>query len=146
VTDFFEVIVDMTDFSPQSEIPIPWLRRSLQMCPPRIMPLIHTLVLYNPNSYVKKRFRQLLAEFQPYAPTMKNVIAASSPAEIHDYIPAFSGYELPERTKVLAYNAENVFTNLLCVSDHEQLVPVVVKLSTESIQVASVSLDNHATG
>lgn len=137
VTDYFDVIVDMTDFSPQSEVPIPWLRRSLQMCPPRIMPLIHTLVLYNPNSYVKKRFRQLLAEFQPYAPTMKNVIAASSPAEIHDLIPAFNGYELPERTKVLAYNAENVFTSLQCVSDHEQLVPVVVKLSTESIQVAS---------
>ncbi|CAK9779949.1 putative ras GTPase activator [Cutaneotrichosporon oleaginosum] len=137
VTDFFDVIIDMTDFSPQSEIPVPWLRRSLQMCPPQIMPLIHTLVLYNPNSYVKKRFRPLLAEFLPYAPTMKNVIAASSPAEIHDYIPAFNGYELPERTKVLAYNAENVFTNLLCVSDHEQLVPVVVKLSTESIQVAS---------
>lgn len=139
VTDFFDVIIDMTDFSPQSEIPITWLRRSLQMSPPRILPLIHTLVLYNPNSYVKKRFRQLLAEFQPYAPTMKNVIAASSPAELHDFIPAFNGYDMPERTKILAYNAENVFTNLLCLSDHEQLVPVVVKLSTESIQVASVS-------
>lgn len=140
VTDHFDVIIDMTDFSPQSEIPITWLRRSLQMSPPRILPLIHTLVLYNPNSYVRKRFRTLLAEFQPYAPTMKNVIAASSPAEIHDLIPAFNGYELPERTKILAYNAENVFTNLMCLSDHEQQVPVVVKLSSESIQVASVSV------
>jgi len=40
----------------------------------------------------------------------------------------------------LAYEAEHVFTNLLCLSDHEQQVPVVVKLGHDCMQIASVSL------
>lgn len=43
----------------------------------------------------------------------------------------------------LAYEAEHVFTNLLCLSDHEQQVPVVVKLGHDCMQVASVSRFLH---
>ena len=68
-----------------------------------------------------------------------NVVAASSPAELAEFIP-FTSLALPEYTMALAYEADHVFTNLLCLSDHEQQVPVVVKLGHDCLQIASVSL------
>lgn len=38
----------------------------------------------------------------------------------------------------LAYEADHVFTNLLCLGEHEQHVPVVVKLGHDCLQIASV--------
>lgn len=71
----------------------------------------------------------------------KQVIAASSPAELAEFIP-FTSLALPEYTMALAYEAEHVFTNLLCLSDHEQQVPVVVKLGHDCMQIASVRPDH----
>lgn len=68
----------------------------------------------------------------------KTVIAASSPAELAEFI-TFSSLALPEYTMALAYEAEHVFTNLLMLSDHEQQIPVVVKLGHDCMQIASVS-------
>ncbi len=39
----------------------------------------------------------------------------------------------------LAFEADHVFTNLLCLADHDRQVPVVVKLGHDCIQIASVS-------
>lgn len=39
----------------------------------------------------------------------------------------------------LAYEADHVFTNLVCLSDHGMQIPVVVKLGHDCLQVASVS-------
>jgi neurofibromin 1 len=68
----------------------------------------------------------------------KTVVAASSPAELAEFI-TFSSLALPEYTMALAYEAEHVFTNLLMLSDHEQQIPVVVKLGHDCMQIASVS-------
>lgn len=65
-------------------------------------------------------------------------MAASSPAELAEFIP-FTSLALPDYTMALAYEADHVFTNLLCLADHEQQVPVVVKLGHDCMQVASVS-------
>lgn len=72
------------------------------------------------------------------SPFGKQVVAASSPAELAEFI-QFTSLALPEYTMALAYEAEHVFTNLLCLSDHEQQVPVVVKLGHDCMQIASVS-------
>lgn len=72
------------------------------------------------------------------APVGKNVVAASSPSELVDHIP-FSSLALPEHTMALAYEADHVFTNLVCLSDHGMQIPVVVKLGQDCLQVASVS-------
>jgi len=40
----------------------------------------------------------------------------------------------------MAYEADHVFTDLLCLSDHGQQVPVVVKLGHDCLQVASVRI------
>lgn len=137
VTDFFDLVIDLTDFSPTTEMPIAWLRRSLQMCPPGILPLVHTLALYNPNSYARKRLRRMIADLSTVGTTIgKSVVAASSPAELAEFIP-FTSLALPDHTMALAYEADHVFTNLLCLSDHEMQVPVVVKLGDDCLQVAS---------
>jgi hypothetical protein len=39
VTEPFDVIVDLTDFSPSHEVPATWLRRVLQICPATIVSL-----------------------------------------------------------------------------------------------------------
>ncbi|WWD06786.1 hypothetical protein V865_004881 [Kwoniella europaea PYCC6329] len=137
VTDFFDIVIDLTDFSPANELPLPWLKRSIQMFPPGVLPSIHTLAIYNPNSYAKKRIRRLVSELLTITPAIgKNVIACSSPSELADSIP-FTSLALPEYTMALAYEADHVFTNLLCVADHEMQVPVVVKLGHDSLQIAS---------
>lgn len=41
VTDFFDLVIDLTDFSAANELPMAWLKRSLQMCPPGILPCIN---------------------------------------------------------------------------------------------------------
>ncbi|WVQ63868.1 uncharacterized protein L199_002024 [Kwoniella botswanensis] len=137
VTDFFDIVIDLTDFSPANELPLPWLKRSIQMFPPGVLPSIHTLAIYNPNSYAKKRIRRLVSELLTISLAIgKNVIACSSPSELADSIP-FTSLALPEYTMALAYEADHVFTNLLCVADHEMQVPVVVKLGHDSLQIAS---------
>ncbi|WWC91180.1 uncharacterized protein L201_006121 [Kwoniella dendrophila CBS 6074] len=137
ITDFFDVVIDLTDFSPANELPLPWLKRAIQMFPPGILPSIHTLAIYNPNSYAKKRIRRLVSELLTITPAIgKNVIACSSPSELADSIP-FTSLALPEYTMALAYEADHVFTNLLCIADHEMQVPVVVKLGHDSLQIAS---------
>jgi neurofibromin 1 len=137
VTDFFDLIIDLTDFSSMTEMPSPWLRRSVQMCPPGILPLINTLVLYNPNSYARKRLRRIINDLLAVGPSVgKSVVAASSPGELADLIP-YTTLALPDHTMALAFDAEHVFTNLLCITDHEMQVPVVVKLGSDCIQVAT---------
>lgn len=51
---------------------------------------------------------------------------------------AFTSLALPEHTLELAYEADNVFTGLHVLADHEQQVPVVVKLGHDCLQIASV--------
>ncbi|OCF40958.1 neurofibromin 1 [Kwoniella heveanensis CBS 569] len=137
VTDYFDLVIDLTDFSAANELPLAWMKRTLQMCPPGILPCVHTLAIYNPNSHAKKRIKRLMSELLTVSPSVgKNVVAASSPSELADFIP-FTSLALPEYTMALAYEADHVFTNLLCIADHEMQVPVVVKLGHDSLQVAS---------
>jgi neurofibromin 1 len=68
----------------------------------------------------------------------KQVVAASSPAELAEFIP-FTSLALPEYTMALAFEADHVFTNLFSLSDHDMQVPVVVKLGHACLQIASVS-------
>nr|XP_031861450.1 uncharacterized protein CI109_003054 [Kwoniella shandongensis]KAA5528522.1 hypothetical protein CI109_003054 [Kwoniella shandongensis] len=137
VTDYFDLIIDLTDFSPATELPIATLRRLIQMCPPTILPCVHTVVLYNPNSYARRRLRRLISELLTItSPIGKNVVSASSPTELGELIP-FTSLLLPEHTMALAFEAEHVFTNLLCLSDHDMQLPVVVKLSHDCLQIAS---------
>ncbi|WWC73068.1 uncharacterized protein I206_107033 [Kwoniella pini CBS 10737] len=137
VTDFFDIVIDLTNFSAANELPLPWLKRSIQLFPPGVLPSVHTLALYNPNTYAKKRIRRFVSELLTITPTIgKTVIACSSPSELADSIP-FTSLALPEYTMALAYEADHVFTNLLCVSDHEMQVPVIVKQGHDSLQIAS---------
>jgi neurofibromin 1 len=41
ITDFFDLVIDLTDFSSSTELPLPWLKRSIQMCPPGVLPCIN---------------------------------------------------------------------------------------------------------
>ncbi|KAK4687682.1 neurofibromin 1, partial [Tremellales sp. Uapishka_1] len=153
ITDFFDLVIDVTNFSPATELPVAWLRRSLQMCPPGILPCLNTLALYNPNTYARKRLRRVISElmvtgeysacpvvrwthYEPGPGAGKFIVAASSPAELAEFIP-FTSLALPEYTMALAYEADHVFTNLLCLSDHEMQVPVVLKLGHDCLQIAS---------
>ncbi|ORY28775.1 hypothetical protein BCR39DRAFT_533800 [Naematelia encephala] len=137
ITDFFDLVIDLTEFSPANELPLTWLKRSLQMCPAGILPCVNTLALYNPNSHAKRRIRRLISDLSSTVPSIgKNVVAASSPAELAEIIP-FTSLALPEFTMALAYEADHVFTNLLTLTDHQQQVPVVVKLGYDCLQVAS---------
>ena len=44
ITDHFDFVVDLTDFSPSTELPINWMRRSIQMCPPAILPFVNVSI------------------------------------------------------------------------------------------------------
>ncbi|ODN95826.1 neurofibromin 1 [Cryptococcus wingfieldii CBS 7118] len=137
VTEYFDVVIDLTDFSSSTELPMTWLKKSLQICPSAILSSIFTLVLYNPNTYSRKRLKRIIAELLTVSPPVgKNVAAASSPGELVDHI-QFTSLALPEHTMVLAYEADHVFTNLVCLSEHGMQVPVVVKLGHDCLQVAS---------
>lgn len=135
--EVFDLIIDLTDFSSMTEMPSTWLRRSFQMVDSATWTLINTVVLYNPNSYARKRLRRIIGDLLAVAPPAgKSVVAVSSPGELADLIP-YTTLALPERTMALAFDAEHVFTNLLCITDHEMQVPVVVKLGSDCIQVAT---------
>jgi neurofibromin 1 len=41
ITDFFDVVIDLTDFSSSAELPLSWLKRSVQMCPPSVLPCVN---------------------------------------------------------------------------------------------------------
>ncbi|OXB36317.1 neurofibromin 1 [Cryptococcus neoformans] len=137
VTEYFDLIIDLTDFSHSTELPMVWLKKCIQLCPSGTLSNLNTLVFYNPNSYARKRLRHLISELLTIsAPVGKSVVAASSPSELVDHIP-FSSLALPEHTMALAYEADHVFTNLVCLSDHGMQIPVVVKLGHDCLQIAS---------
>ncbi|WVR09039.1 hypothetical protein IAU60_006099 [Kwoniella sp. DSM 27419] len=137
VTGYFDLVVDLTGSSAANELPIAWLKRMIQMCPPGIIPCINTLALYNPNSFARKKLKRTVADLASVVPSFgRNVVAASAPSELAGHIP-FTSLALPEYTMALAFEADHVFTNLLCVADHDMQVPVVVKLGRDSLQIAS---------
>lgn len=137
VTDYFDIVIDLTDFSAANELPVAWMKRCLQICPPSILSCVSTIAVYNPNTYAKRRVRRLVTELlTASSPVGKTIVAASSPAELAEFIP-FTSLALPDLTMALAYEADRVFTNVLSLIDHEMQVPVVVKLGHDCLQVAS---------
>ncbi|WOO81456.1 Neurofibromin [Vanrija pseudolonga] len=137
IAEPFDLVIDLTDFSPSTELPSAWLRRAIQMAPPSLWGHVATIALYNPNSYARKRVRRIIAELPAVGNGFtKNIVGASSPAELAEFVP-FTTLMLPEHTLALAFEADHVFTNLLWLADHESQMPVVVKLGDDCLQVAS---------
>ena len=41
VTDYFDIVIDLTDFSAANELPVAWMKRCLQICPPSILSCVN---------------------------------------------------------------------------------------------------------
>ena len=136
----FDVVIDLTEFSPSTEVPMTWFKRSIQMCPSSILGQVHTIALYSPTSYAHKRMKRIISEILLVSPPFgKHLAAVCSLGELAEVIP-YTAIALPHSTMELAFEPEHVFTGLLRVSDHERQIPVILRLDQVYAQVASVRL------
>lgn len=127
VTDLFNLIIDLTGFSLSNDVPISWLKQTIILCPPGILPCLdvrlscfgsillirklQVIVLYNPNTYARKSIHRHITELssmggsahllmltKPGIRGAKTLVAACSPSELADHV-AFTSLTLPDATR-----------------------------------------------
>lgn len=167
--DSFDLVIDLTEYSPAVDLPKFWLQRIAQMAPSSLLSLVNVSYSFldlirwltsrpshstMPTRTPRNEFDGLyriwsLSVRLPFRLTSQSTDPIGGPVGQH-LVTACSPSELavaipftklylPTYTMALAYEADHVFTNLLRMSDHDSHVPVVVKLGVDSMQVASVS-------
>ncbi|WVN87921.1 uncharacterized protein L203_103118 [Cryptococcus depauperatus CBS 7841] len=137
VNEFYDLIVDLTDFSSRTELPVKWIKNSLQMAPPELTSCLHTIILYSPNTYARKRLKRIVAELITINRSVgKNILAACSTQEIQEQIPV-GEILLPPSTSSLSSPMDLVYDCISSLSDHGMQVPAVLKLGPECLQVAT---------
>ena len=73
VNEAFDLIIDLTDFSPATDLPVAWLGKQLQMCPPHILPLIHVSSVERAHTHtLNADDRPLLSQLIRTAKTPEN--------------------------------------------------------------------------
>lgn len=137
ISEPFDLVIDLTEFSPKAEPRIGWLRRIVQILPVNVSQHLHTTALYNPNTYSRRRLRRIFSELLPLVgPMGRNLVAVCSPSELAGVIP-FSRLALPESTLALAYEADKTFEQVHWLFDREQRVQCIAKLGHDRFQVAT---------
>lgn len=43
--EMFDLVIDLTGFSSSTELPMPWMKKMLQMCPPGILSMVNVSCL-----------------------------------------------------------------------------------------------------
>jgi neurofibromin 1 len=105
-----ELIVDTTLFSGANEIPNQWVNQILQLLPFDAYDNISNILVYNPNSHLRKYVKKLP---RPLTHKMaKRIVFAVTLAELYEYVNP-SEIRLPKSTSKFIYNPNTLLLTLL---------------------------------
>ncbi|CAO3650284.1 unnamed protein product [Mucor fragilis] len=130
-----ELVIDMTLFSAANEIPTQYASQILQLLPFDASDNIATILVYNPNSHLRKYVKKLP---RPLSHKMtKRIFFAVTLAELYEYINP-SEVRLPKSTTSLDTEQCHVFHPVNRLSQYKMNIPITIKVSSEYVQVMTV--------
>ncbi|CAG8450213.1 2329_t:CDS:10 [Ambispora leptoticha] len=128
----FEVVIDLTQFTQANEIQTQWIQQFIQILPFNAVENLANVYMYNPNTAFKKFSKKLP---RPLSQKIgKKAIFMNSLSELHEYI-APSDVRLPKTTIQLDSEPCTHFTPVTKITHYRITVPVIMKISSETIQV-----------
>ncbi|RUS29150.1 hypothetical protein BC938DRAFT_480989 [Jimgerdemannia flammicorona] len=128
----FELLLDLTQFGQQNEIPNQWLNQLLQLLPYDIHDYLSVIYIYNANSNLKKYSKKMS---RPLPNRLgKKMIFACQLAELQEHI-VTSEVRLPSATAALETSHSVTFHPVNKLTQLKTFVPVTIKVSSEYIQI-----------
>ncbi|KAJ9061115.1 Ras GTPase activating protein ira2 [Entomophthora muscae] len=129
----YEVVVDLTQFSPANEILPIFVKQFINSFPPNFMSLLARLYLYNVNTGFQRYCRQLGLTLPPAIAEVTCFITNLS--ELSEYInqPDIS---LPRQTLELESESGVSFSPVTCINPSGQQIPTSIKILQESLYIS----------
>ncbi|KAI8078349.1 hypothetical protein BDF21DRAFT_43098 [Thamnidium elegans] len=130
-----EVVIDTTLFCSSNEIPSQYISQILQLLPFDSSDNIASILIYNPNSYLRKYVKKLP---RPVSHKIaKRTFFAVTLAELYEFINP-SEVRLPKSTTSLDTEQCHVFHPVNRLSQYKMNIPITIKVSSEYVQVMTV--------
>ncbi|CAG8612074.1 12667_t:CDS:10, partial [Ambispora leptoticha] len=139
----FEVVIDLTRFTQVNEIQTQWIQQFIQILPFNAVENLANVYMYNPNTAFKKFSKKLP---KPLSQRIgKKAIFMNSLSALHEYI-APSDIRLPKTTIQLDSEPCTQFTPVTKITHYRITVPVIMKISSETIQVITTRKQDLFSG
>ncbi|KAI8972992.1 hypothetical protein BDB01DRAFT_839035 [Pilobolus umbonatus] len=131
----FEVVMDMTMFSSENELPLQWFTQILQLIPVDSVDNVANIIIYNPNSHLQKYLKKLP---RPLTHKIsKKLTFAVTLAEIYEFINP-NEIRLPKSTTSLDTEQCTVFHPVNRLLPYKITIPITVRVSSEHVQFMTV--------
>ncbi|CAG8470540.1 8562_t:CDS:10 [Ambispora gerdemannii] len=139
----FEVVIDLTQFTHANEIQTQWIQQFIQILPFNAVENLANVYMYNPNTAFKKFSKKLP---RPLSQKIgKKAIFMNSLSELHEYITQ-ADVRLPKTTVQLDSEPCTQFTPVTKISHYRITIPVIMKISNETIQVITTRKQDLLNG
>lgn len=130
-----DLVLDMTLFCQSNEIPNQYISQILQLLPFDASDNIATILIYNPNTHLRKFVKKLP---RPLSHKMtKRTFFAVTLAELYEFINP-NEVRLPKSTTSLDTEQCHVFHPVNKLSQYKINIPITIKVSAEYVQVMTV--------
>ncbi|CAG8508989.1 2177_t:CDS:10 [Funneliformis mosseae] len=132
----YELLVDLTMFGAANEIQLQWVQQFMHVLPFDAIENLHTLYFYNTNTAFKKFFKKLARIFT--SKVTRKIIFLCNLNELNEYISP-AEIRLPKTTMQLDTDLMVVYTPVTRISHYRMQVPVIIKISHDTIQVLTLN-------
>ncbi|RIA90709.1 hypothetical protein C1645_875920 [Glomus cerebriforme] len=130
----YELLVDVTMFGAANEIQSQWAQQFLHILPFDAMENLSALYFYNTNTAFKKFSKKISLSRLLSTKITRKTIFLCNLNELHDYISP-AEVRLPKSTTQLDTDPSVVYNPITRISHYRMQVPVIMKISHETIQV-----------
>ncbi|CEP19674.1 hypothetical protein [Parasitella parasitica] len=128
----YEILFDVTEFSPTRAIPIHWLSKFFQLIFSDISDYLVSIHIYNPNTYLQRHFREMPRGL--VNKLVKRIHFYSNLVELNESI-ATSMVKLPKETLDLEKESGVTIHPVSRITHSRASIPVTVKIGPEFVQV-----------
>ncbi|CAI2172941.1 5991_t:CDS:10 [Funneliformis geosporum] len=128
----YELLVDLTMFGAANEIQLQWVQQFMHVLPFDAIENLNTLYFYNTNTAFKKFFKKLARIFT--SKVTRKILFLCNLNELNEYI-APAEARLPKTTIQLDTDLMVVYSPVTKISHYRMQVPVIIKISHDTIQV-----------
>ncbi|KAJ3298331.1 Ras GTPase activating protein ira2 [Borealophlyctis nickersoniae] len=134
ITRPYDFVLDVTQFSAENEWQLGWLQRFEKLVPFDAVHNLHTVIVFNANTALKKYAKRASRIFG--GKFSRRTLFMSSLTEFQEHIGA-SEQRLPKSTVALEREITNVFQPATRVVAYRQHIPVVIRMTPETVQIAA---------
>ncbi|KAJ1548500.1 Ras GTPase activating protein ira2, partial [Cladochytrium tenue] len=130
----FDMVLDITYFSVDNEWDLQWIRRFEEIVPENVIMSLGRVFILNCNTHFKKFLTNVGRMLEIDSP--RNVLFVSNIDELYGFIPS-QLVKLP-KSSFLDKDVTSVYSPVSKITNSRELIPVIIKVSADSVQVMSV--------